>query len=156
MFFLLGIVFDTGFRMRKAIAVFAREAGWRLTFCARIVALLWPRCLVCRNFKCCRTSSLVRVYYRALFLLRRIDSIQERRLRQICVTPEESLEKFRLASFASRRYIGMLYLLHKIVLCGHLHSLLLFFFLQKPNQKPFTQLLAPKQKDQQRSINPSR
>ena len=59
---------------------------------------------------------MVAYYHAAPSLLRRIDRIQEWFLLEICVTPEESLEKFRLAPIKSRRDIGMLSLLHKIVL----------------------------------------
>ena len=59
---------------------------------------------------------MVAYYHAALYLLHRIDRIQDRFLREIGVTPEESLEKHRLAPLTSRRDIGMLGLLHKIVL----------------------------------------
>ena len=118
-FLLLGILFDTGLRMHKATAVLAREAGWRLQ------AVLRPRRFFTRAqlfglYKCqvlsYVESGMVAYYHAAPSLLHRIDRIQDRFLREIGVTPEESLEKHRLAPLTSRRDIGMLGLLHKIVL----------------------------------------
>ena len=98
-------------KKKKTTAVLAREAGWKLQ------AVLRPRRFSTRAqlfglYKCqvlsYVESGMVAYYHAAPSLLHRIDRIQDRFLREIGVTPEESLEKHRLAPLTGRRDSGML------------------------------------------------
>ena len=61
-------------------------------------------------------SGVAAYYHAAPSLLQRLDRVQNRFLRELGVSAEDSIEKYRLAPLTSRRDIGMLGLLHRIVL----------------------------------------
>ena len=105
--------------VRCAISILGREAGWRLQ------AVLRPR----RFFSRRQTMNLYKsqvmsylesgvagYYHAAPSILRAIDRIQERLLREIRISPEDALQWFSLAPLSSRRGIAMLGFLHRIAL----------------------------------------
>ena len=61
-------------------------------------------------------SGVTAYYHAAPTLLQRIDRVQDRFLHELGVSAEDAIEYYRLAPLTSRRDIGMLGLLHRIVL----------------------------------------
>ena len=118
-FRLLGVVFDPQLLMRKGARKIATEAGWRLK------AILRAR----RYFS---TPELVRLYkahvlsyiesgtpgyfHASASNLDCIGRIQLRFLREIVLSEEQALLDYRLAPLQTRRCIGILGLLHRVVL----------------------------------------
>ena len=116
-FRLLGVVFDPQLLMHKGVRKIAVEAGWRLS------ALLRPR-------KFFSTPELMRLYkahvlshiesgtagyfHASASVLSSLDSVQRRLLRELELTEEEALLRFRLAPLHVRREIGMLGFLHRV------------------------------------------
>ena len=96
-----------------------REAGWRLQ------AILRPRRFfllieLVRLYKSLVLSYIesgtAAYYHAAHSVLRPVDRVQERLLRECGLTDIEALERFKLAPLPSRRDMAMLGLLHRVVL----------------------------------------
>ena len=118
-FDLLGIRFDVALRMHSAISLTAREAGWRLQ------SLLRPRRFFTRkqimNLYKSQVLSYIEAgvsgyYHAAPTVIRPMDRVQERLLRELAVTQEDALVTFHLAPLQSTRDTGMFGLLHRAVL----------------------------------------
>ena len=118
-FALLGVTFDTSLHMGVGISIIAREAGWRLK------SVLRPR----RFFSEMQIVNLYKsqvlsylesgtpaFYHASTTVLRPLDRVQERLLRELGLAHADALEKYHLAPLGSRRDMGMLGLLHRIVL----------------------------------------
>ena len=116
-FRLLGVVFDPQLLMHKGVRTIATEAGWRLS------ALLRPR-------KFFTTPELMKLYkahvlsyiesgtaayfHASESVLSRVDGVQRRFLRELEMSEEDALLRFRLAPLRLRREIGILGLLHRV------------------------------------------
>ena len=118
-FRLLGINFDECLRMNAAVSELGREAGWRLK------SILRPRRFFSKHqlinlYKSQVLSYLesgtAAYYHAADSVLQSIDRVQRRLVRELDLTEEFVLEKYRLAPLASRRDMAMLGFLHRVVL----------------------------------------
>ena len=118
-FALLGLEFDMSLRMAHGVGVLAREAGWRLQ------SVLRPRRFFTewQIFNLYKSqvlsyveSATVGYYHAAPSVLRPLDRVQERLLREMGVSAEDALRRYKLAPLPSRRDMAMLGMLHRIVL----------------------------------------
>ncbi len=137
-FRLLGLLFDESLRMCGALSEIGREAGWRLQ------SVLRPR----RFFSQRQTVNLYKsqvlsfiesgtpgYYHAATSCLSPVDRVQRRLLRELGLSEEDALERYRLAPLSSRRDIAMLGLLHRVVL-GNVSSQFCSLFPFAPSPPP--------------------
>ena len=142
-FQLLGLCFDVALQMGPCISILAREAGWRLQ------SVLRPRRFFSTRevFNLYKSQVLSYIesgtagyYHAAPTVLRPLDRVQERLLREIGVSAEEALFRYRLAPLRSRRDMAMLGLLHRIVLGQAPPQLIELFPRSGLNSQPPTRL----------------
>lgn len=116
-FRLLGIEFDPPLLMHKGVRKIATEAGWRVS------ALLRPRKFfkvpeLMRLYKAhvlsFVESGFIGYFHASDSVLSCLDSVQRRFLRELNLSDEEALLRFRLAPLRLRREIGILGFLHRI------------------------------------------
>ena len=118
-FKLLGLIFDVELRMHSGISTIAREAGWRLQsvlrprrFFSEKETVNLYKSLVLSYIE----SSVPGYYHAASTTLRPLDRVQERLCRELGISHETALLKYKLAPLKSRRDMALLGLLHRIVL----------------------------------------
>ena len=118
-FLLLGLHFDESLHMNVAASIIGREAGWRLQ------SVLRPKRFFSRNetmnlYKSqvlsYIESSIPGYYHAATTVLAPIDRVQRRLLRELALSEEVALERYKLAPLSARRDMAMLGLLHRVVL----------------------------------------
>ena len=116
-FKLLGLKFDTSLHMGRAVGILAREAGRRLTALLRGKRFFTQRELV-NLYKAQILSYLESgtpgYYHASATVLRSIDRIQERFLREVGLTAVSALERYNLAPLKTRRDISILGILHRV------------------------------------------
>jgi len=118
-FEILGVEFDLKLQMGLAVHACATSASWRLKTLLRTQRFYNDAELICLfkahvlSYVEYRTPA---IYHAATTVLRPIDHILDSFLRQVGVSPEDSLEHFRLAPLRTRRDIAMLGLIHRTLL----------------------------------------
>ena len=118
-FKLLGVTFDTELAMADSISELVSAAGWKLRTLLRTrrfytdadLVVLYKAHLL--SFLEYRTPA---VYHATRAILRRLDAVQSRFLKDIGVDEVTALVKFHLAPLATRRDIAMLGLMHRTAL----------------------------------------
>ena len=118
-FRLLGVIFDPQLTMRKGARKIATEAGWRLKAILRAQRYFSTPELV-RLYKAHVLSYIESgtpgLFHAAASNLDCIDKIQRRFLRAVGLSEERALLDYRLAPLQTRRCIGILGFLHRVVL----------------------------------------
>ena len=118
-FRILGVMFDTKLRMHAAVHEVAVECAWKLTALLRSrryhdvprLMLLYKAQLL--SYIEYRTPA---IYHAACSVLEPVDGVQQRFLRETCVSDEDALFVFHLAPLSVRRDIAMLGVIHRTVL----------------------------------------
>ena len=118
-FRILGVMFDTKLRMHAAVHDVAVERAWKLTALLRsrryhdVLRLV----LLCKaqlpSYIAYRTPA---IYHAACSVLEPVDGVQQRFLRESCVSDEDAPFVFHLAPLSIRRDIAMLRVIHRTVL----------------------------------------
>ena len=116
---LLGVKFDTALEMREAVHEVVAEVGWKLRTLQRSARFHTDRELV--NLYKARVLGFLEyrtpaVYHATNSVLKPLEKLQERFLREAGVTSLEALMVFNLTPLATRRDVAMLGLLHRSVL----------------------------------------
>jgi len=118
-FKLLGVTFDTELSMTDAVSELVSAAGWKLRTLLRTrrfytdadLIVLYKAHLL--SFLEYRTPAL---YHATRTVLRRLDAVQTRFLKDIGVDEVDALVHFHLAPLGTRRDIAMLGLIHRTAL----------------------------------------
>ena len=134
-FKLLGATFDTRLTMKSCVDELVHEASWRLTSVLRgrtyqttaeLVAVYKAKVL---SYVETRTPA---VYHASDSVLKRIDALQHRLLRELGVSAGTAIHDWNLAPLETRRDIAMLGVIHRAVLGMGPPHLRRFFRLAAP------------------------
>ena len=118
-FRLPGVPFDNALSMSDAVTELVREAAWKMASILRTARFFTDGELV-NLYKSQLLSYLeyrtAAIYHACDTVLAPLDAFQEKFLREIGISEEDSLFNFNLAPLSSRRDIAMLGLIHRCVL----------------------------------------
>ena len=136
-FKLLGVTFDSELSMAESISELVSAAGWKLRTLLRtrrfytdadLVVLYKAHLLSYLEY---RTPA---IYHATRAILRRLDAVQTRFLKDIGVDEVTALNKFHLAPLTTRRDIAMLGLIHRTAM-GKGPAQFMVFFKRDPHSK---------------------
>ena len=145
----LGVIFDTGLTMEDAVAETVQGVSWKLRTLRRsakyhteaeLVHLYKARVLSYLEY---RTPAL---YHVTNTVLQPLNSLQDRFLRQVGLSPVEALMEFNLAPLATRRDVALLGLIHRAALKKGPEQFHDLFSLEQRAERPNTRLAARRAK----------